>query len=168
MGLYSRSQLWVLLAITALGGAGLAVGAWRRAHPELAVRLERFDAAPASPSFPTSIETPRTGQPPLSTTRASPPRRDRMTRSRFGSDHPSVAPPDRVDKRQRSDGPLDLNRATLEDLRRLPGIGPALARRIVVARERSGRFAAVDDLESVPGVGAGKLARLRDFVTVSP
>ncbi len=34
MGLYSRSQLWVLLAITALGGAGLAVGAWRRAHPE--------------------------------------------------------------------------------------------------------------------------------------
>lgn len=168
MGLYSRSQLWVLLAITALGGAGLAVGAWRRAHPELAERLERFDAAPASPAFPASIGTPRSGQPPLSTTRASPPRLDRMTRSRFSRDHPAVTPPARVDKRQRSDGPLDLNRATLEDLRRLPGVGPALARRIVIARERSGRFASVEELESVPGVGTGKLARLRDFVTVSP
>jgi len=49
---------------------------------------------------------------------------------------------------------------------RLPGVGPGLAQRILDTRERAGHFASVDDLRAVPGVGAGKFARLRDLVTV--
>jgi competence protein ComEA len=60
--------------------------------------------------------------------------------------------------------PLDLNRATVEDLDRLPGIGPVLARRIVEHRERHGAFRSVDELLGVPGIGARSLERLRPHV----
>ena len=46
MTLYSRHQLLVLLALLAAAGTGLAVGQWRRAHPDLAARLEDFDRDP--------------------------------------------------------------------------------------------------------------------------
>ncbi len=61
-------------------------------------------------------------------------------------------------------GPLDLNHARADDLVRLPGVGPALAARIVAAREAIGRFASVDDLDRVPGLGRAKIERLRPLV----
>src|SRR5689334_10789629 len=57
--------------------------------------------------------------------------------------------------------PLDLNRATAEELDRLPGIGPVLARRIVEHRERHGAFRSADELLGVPGIGVRSLERLR-------
>jgi competence protein ComEA len=60
-----------------------------------------------------------------------------------------------------------LNRATIQDLDRLPGVGPALARRIVTSREQAGRFESVDDLRRVAGLGPVRLGRLRGFVTVA-
>lgn len=63
-------------------------------------------------------------------------------------------------------GPVDLNRASAEELERLPGVGPATAAAIVDDRERNGPFVTVDDLERVPGVGPAKLAALSDLVTV--
>ncbi len=62
-------------------------------------------------------------------------------------------------------GPVDLNRATAEELDRLPGVGPATANAIVVERDRNGPFATVDDLERVPGIGPAKLDAIRDLVT---
>ena len=64
--------------------------------------------------------------------------------------------------------PLDLNRASEAELDELPGIGPALAGRIVASRAEQGRFRAVDELERVPGIGAALVERLRPLVTVSP
>lgn len=63
---------------------------------------------------------------------------------------------------------LDLNRATAAELERLPGIGPALAARIVDNRDSVGRFGAVDELLRVPGIGPAKLDRLRPQVRVKP
>jgi competence protein ComEA len=63
-------------------------------------------------------------------------------------------------------GPLDLNTATLEQLDALPGVGPATAQAILDAREKVGRFASVDDLLDVRGIGPAKLEGLRDLVTV--
>lgn len=63
-------------------------------------------------------------------------------------------------------GPIDVNRATAEQLDALPGVGPATAAAIVAERERNGPFGSVDDLERVPGIGPAKLAALRDLVTV--
>jgi competence protein ComEA len=61
---------------------------------------------------------------------------------------------------------LDLNRATLDDLDRLPGIGRGLANRILEARDRHGRFQSLGDLRRVDGIGAVRLSRLREAVTV--
>ncbi len=61
--------------------------------------------------------------------------------------------------------PLDLNLASAEELQRLPGIGPALSRRIVEERARR-PFGSVDDLRRVAGIGAKKLEALRPYVRV--
>ena len=61
-------------------------------------------------------------------------------------------------------GPTDLNRATAADLEALPGIGPVLAERIVASRAQAGPFASVDDLKRVRGIGPATTARLRPLV----
>jgi comEA protein len=65
-------------------------------------------------------------------------------------------------------GRLDLNTATSVELEALPGIGPALAARIVRKREETGGFRSVEELLEVRGIGEKTLSRLRDWVCVSP
>ncbi len=62
---------------------------------------------------------------------------------------------------------IDLNRATPDDLTRLPGIGPALARRIVDARATDGSFTDVGELGRVRGMSARKVEKLRAFLTIA-
>lgn len=62
-------------------------------------------------------------------------------------------------------GKLDLNRATVEELDALPGIGPSTAAKIVQEREANGPYRSVDDLMRVPGIGPKKLDALKDLVT---
>lgn len=58
--------------------------------------------------------------------------------------------------------PVDINRASSRQLQRLPGIGPAMADRIIDGRP----FLHVDDLRRVRGIGPATLERLRPWVTV--
>ncbi len=60
-------------------------------------------------------------------------------------------------------GPLDLNRAPVERLETLPGIGPNIAKAIVKGRP----YQSVDDLAKVRGIGPTTLEKLRDKVKVS-
>lgn len=61
---------------------------------------------------------------------------------------------------------VDLNAATVAELDALPGVGPVTAASIVSWRETNGRFATVDQLAEVDGIGPGRLAKIRDLVHV--
>lgn len=61
---------------------------------------------------------------------------------------------------------LDLNRASAEDLARLPRVGMAVAKAIVKERERSGPFESVEQLDRVSGVGPGLLALISPHLLV--
>lgn len=62
---------------------------------------------------------------------------------------------------------IDVNHATAAELRRLPGIGPILSRRIVEAREKQ-PFRSLEDLRRVRGIGAKTLERLRPNIVAGP
>lgn len=61
---------------------------------------------------------------------------------------------------------VNLNTATVAELDTLPRVGPAIAQRIVDWRTSNGRFSAVDDLLSVPGIGEKMLEALRPLVVL--
>jgi competence ComEA-like helix-hairpin-helix protein len=145
--LYSRPQLRLLFVVATVFLVGLGVREWRTGSPDLALRLERFDRdVPATPLLSESQTAPSPA--PLN---EAPPR--------LSTRPPAApAPPD--------PRPLDLNRATVAELARLPGVGPGLAQRIFDERERRGKFDSPEALRQVVGVGPKKLAALRDLVTV--
>jgi len=61
---------------------------------------------------------------------------------------------------------IPINKATVEQLADLPGVGPVRARAIVAYRRMHGRFQRLDDLTRVPGIGPVTVRRLMDRVTV--
>ncbi|MHB1235274.1 MAG: ComEA family DNA-binding protein [Microbacteriaceae bacterium] len=63
-------------------------------------------------------------------------------------------------------GKVNLNTADSTTLQTLPGVGPAMAQRIVAWREKNGRFSSIKDLLSVTGIGDKKFAELKSLVTV--
>jgi competence protein ComEA len=61
---------------------------------------------------------------------------------------------------------VDLNRASVEELQTLPGVGPVLAQRMVEWRKAHGRYRTVEDLQEVKGIGRKRMEQLRSLVTV--
>ncbi|MBX3005133.1 MAG: ComEA family DNA-binding protein [Anaerolineales bacterium] len=61
---------------------------------------------------------------------------------------------------------ININEATLQDLQKLPNIGPATAQAIVAYRERYGLFTALEDLQNVAGIGPKTYAGLLGFITL--
>ena len=134
---------------------------WRAGFPEAAARLESFiRVEPGAALEPTPLAGParpsRSPRPPRIPAAPAAPERAALDRA-------AKAAPEPADPR-----PLDLNEASAEQLARLPGVGPGLARRIVEERQRRGRFEGPEGLRSVLGLGPRKLAALRDLVTAAP
>lgn len=63
-------------------------------------------------------------------------------------------------------GPYDLNSASQKELETIPGIGPALAGRIIQYRTEHGKFNRYEDLLKVPGIGQAKLGQFRAYLFV--
>lgn len=66
---------------------------------------------------------------------------------------------------QGSAGRVRINSASASELQSLPGVGPALAQRIIAERSRE-RFASAEDLLRVSGIGKAKLEKMRAYVEV--
>ncbi len=63
-------------------------------------------------------------------------------------------------------GLIDINRADIAALEALPGVGPALAARIVAHRDENGPFASVEGLVDVAGIGPKTLERMRGMIII--
>jgi len=61
---------------------------------------------------------------------------------------------------------VNVNKATLEELIKVRGIGPVMAKRIIEHRDKNGMFKSIDELTQVQGIGGNKLQRIKDQVTV--
>ena len=78
------------------------------------------------------------------------------------SSRPAPRPPDAAT------APVNLNTATAAQLESLPGIGPAMAQRIVEYRQQSGGFKKIEELMNVRGIGEASFLKLKPLITVTP
>jgi competence protein ComEA len=62
---------------------------------------------------------------------------------------------------------IDIDRAGVRELERLPGVGPGLARKIFADREARGAFGGLEGLDAVPGIGPSLLARIAPVAAFS-
>lgn len=132
--------------------AGSAYRAWIR--PEGPTLVERIrDAAEAS-----RLEGERRADSADSADPEAPPARD-PGRERRAASRALPAP---------AFGALDPDRASAADWERLPGIGPALAARIVADRAARGPFGGPEGLSRVKGIGPKTIERLRPFFRSAP
>jgi competence protein ComEA len=151
-GAASSLRGWAPLAGKVAAAAGAAVllafiGARAGANPTLAPDPSPPPAAgvaPPSATLANSLESPDAGA-------GRPP------------DWPAVARTGTL-----SDGRIILNTASDEELRRLPGVGPARSRAILVLRERLVRFRSPRDLLRVKGIGQKTLTRMLPMLVLDP
>ena len=125
-------------AVLVLGGASVVGVGW-----------SVLTRTPRPPSAPAPILSPAPAATPVAAPEPAP-------------SGPAPAPP----SAPAPVGRIDLNTATAAELEVLPGIGPALAARIVEHRRVNGRFTSVDQLDDVKGIGPRTLEKLRPLVKV--
>ena len=83
---------------------------------------------------------------------------------------PVLEPPDKSPTSEDPFSPgtiaININTASIEELQKLPNIGPKKAQNIVQYRERHGNFNAVEGITKIPGIGEKTLEKLRPFISV--
>lgn len=144
-----RKALW-FIAMVALSGSGVRL--WRAqtrqvdapAAMALERQLERADSARQA--------SERSGEP------GSRPRRARRGGDGGTATRPAIPAPG-------PPVPVDMDRADSATIEALPGIGPALASRIVAHRDSAGSFGDIEALCDVRGIGPALVKRLRPLVT---
>jgi len=145
-----KKTLW-FLAIVALSGSGVRL--WRSSGPPVtAADSLALDAQIARVDSVRALNH--------AVTRGRGRRLDAGPATRTPGDAARVASLDSSDAT-----PLDLDRATQDEIEGLPGIGPALAKRIVAFRDSVGSFGQVEALCDVSGIGPALVKRLRPLVT---
>ena len=63
-------------------------------------------------------------------------------------------------------GRVDINHGSVEELQRLPGIGPVLAERVIQYRREHGKFGSIRDIQNVKGIGEKRFAQLEPHIHI--
>lgn len=63
-------------------------------------------------------------------------------------------------------GKVNINTATQSELENLPGVGEAIANRIIEYRQQNGKFSKIEDLQNVKGIGDAKFNNMKEYVIV--
>ena len=61
---------------------------------------------------------------------------------------------------------MNINSANQEELETLPGVGPALAVRIIEYRNSNGKFEKVEDVQNVKGIGDSKFTNIKEYICI--
>ena len=61
---------------------------------------------------------------------------------------------------------ININTADMEELDKLPGVGPAIAQKIIDYRTANGSFATIEAILEVSGIGEAKFQQIRDLITI--
>jgi competence protein ComEA len=61
---------------------------------------------------------------------------------------------------------VNLNTATIEQLQTLPGIGPAMAKRVIEYRTKVGKFSKIEEIINVKGIGEKKFQKIKDRLLI--
>lgn len=147
------------IAAGALGGAAVVGLAW-------AIASGRTPPDRSPPSV-----APAVARPPGRVEPAEPPKAAAAPIVEPAPAEPVAAEPERPPESaatRPAPGPLiiNINTAGAAELELLPGIGPALAKRIIDHRAKHGRFRRIDDLDAVSGIGPKTMERLRPLIKV--
>lgn len=140
---FTRNELTAVLVLSTVFLVGSAIKLWTPATATRTV-LPEFSYASLDSQFLSLSRAPRDT--------ASAPRRSATRKSAQTLARQSI----------------ELNSATADELQKLPGIGPAIARRIVAYREEHGDFNEPGDVSSVKGIGPRTLERIRAYLIVRP
>ena len=153
-GVPTPAERRALLFVAAVAALGLAVRGGRALRPAVAPETDREALARQIAAVDSAISSG--GRP-----------RSRPTGARAASTAaPTTESPEPSAPTQPA-GPVDVDTANEAELDRLPGIGPALAARIVADRKNAGPFGSVEALQRVKGIGPALAARLAPHVIFS-
>lgn len=61
---------------------------------------------------------------------------------------------------------VNINTANLDKLQTLPGIGEAMAKRIIEYREENGKFQSIEDIKNVSGIGDSKFEKIKEYIVI--
>ncbi|HET7230839.1 MAG TPA: ComEA family DNA-binding protein [Longimicrobium sp.] len=144
-------------------GQARRIVAWRREHGPFRT-LADLDAVPGMGPAAMAAVAPFVTLPP-----APEPVREASPATATARDEPKPAAgaERRVDGMD-GGGRVNVNTASARELQTLPGIGPALAQRVIAHRAAHGPFRSVDELQNVPGIGPATATRLRGRVDTTP
>ncbi len=67
---------------------------------------------------------------------------------------------------EESDGKVNINKASKEELMTLPGVGASRAESIMKYREEHGRFQSIEDIKKISGIKEGLFEKIKDLITI--
>ena len=63
-------------------------------------------------------------------------------------------------------GKININTANASEFDKLPGVGEAIAKKIIEYREYNGNFSSIEEIKNVSGIGESKFEKMKDYICI--